>query len=404
MASAGCFCPIWGFFCAGLLAVWLIRKARPFLPEWRFKDFIAFGLAGAVLTQVISMSGLRWYSMAYITGAVLAVPAGFYLIKKGRLFFAREKVWDIVIWGALGAALGGRFGFCLFYRPDLFVSFDQSFPFWGLLKANEGGMSSHGGIAGVFLALWIFSLKASKPEEAFAAAEASSAREAKTVSEGQEGKIPFFSLMDLAAVGGAAGIFLGRIANFINGELVGREIKGQALLGVKFPSELYLWGEKASEYQERLLSLKPLLPVLKRLPNPPEGLPGGYVWEDWILRGGEGALYQVSRVCGLIAARAGEAPVRELLEPLLSLRHPSQLYQSFFGGVLPFLAVCLVWQKPRAAGLAALVWLASYSGFRVTSEFFRMPDASVGYQLFQLTRGQWLSLLSFFWPAPPAAI
>ena len=353
-----------GLAAAGLAAVFFIRKKRPFWPGKTFGDLAVYGIIGAALMQIIGANGLRWYSMAYIAGAFSAGPAAFYLIKKGRVFFSKKSVWDIVIYGALGGSLGGRLGFCLFYRQDLFWSFDGSFPFWGLLKAHEGGMSSHGGILGVLLAMWLCS---------------------------RAHKASFFSLMDLAAIGGAAGIFLGRIANFINGELFGRVIKGKALWGVKFPGELHLWAERAPEYQERLLSLKPLLPVLKAMPGQ-TGVPGGYEWESWILKGGESALYQVSRICGLIAGMAGRPEVKEALEPLLSLRHPSQLYQSFLGGLAPFLILCFVWRRPRKAGIVSLIWFASYSALRIASEFFRMPDASLGYRLFHLTQGQWLSL------------
>lgn len=322
------------------------------------------------LLQITETVGLRWYSLAYILGALSTWFFAVYFIKKGRLSLPREKITDAITYGALGAVAGGRVGFCLFYRPDLFIDFDSSFPFWGVLKIHEGGMASHGGIIGLFLSLWIFS---------------------------RRHKVSLFSLTDLAVLGGGTGIFLGRIANFINGELFGRVIQKKAVLGVKFPDELFFWLTDISTYRDQLISLDKTLTALKDYIPKKIHLPQAGEWGDWVLRAIEEPLYQakISQVCHLIVNFSSSPGVQEALRPLLSLRHPSQLYQALLGGLIPLLIIFVLWIKPRKAGLAALFWVSSYLIFRLISESFRLPDAHIGYQLLNLTRGQWLSILGF---------
>lgn len=321
------------------------------------------------LVQFTSNFGIRWYSMAYILAVVFAYFAGVYLIQKGRIELDKTRLMDIVIFGAIGAVAGGRFGYCVFYAPELFLSFDRSFPFWGVLKIHHGGMSSHGGIIG-FLLFMVFYAR--------------------------HYKISFFSIVDLAGLSGSFGIFLGRIANFINGELYGRVVEGKTWLAVRFPSELYLWADHPSFYKKQLLALKDLLPSLKTQSS--VRIPGAYTWENWVNQAVEGnSVYEgyVSYICSLIVQNAHKPVVKEILEPLLFLRYPSQLYQSFFGGLMPFLIVCFFWRQPRKAGTMGLLWAVSYLFFRLFTEFYRQPDSHIGFQLFDLTRGQWLSFFLF---------
>ncbi len=319
------------------------------------------------LIQFTENFGIRWYSLAYLCGIIATYFLAFYFVRRGRLFIPEVKIIDVVTYGAMGAILGGRLGYGLFYSPSLFIDIDSSFPFLGILKVHQGGMSSHGGILGLIVSQWFY---------------------------GRYHKISFYSLMDLAAIGGSVGIFLGRISNFINGELFGRIIEKKALLGVKFPSEIFLWVERAGEYQKELISLKQVLPTFSGLSNLKIQIPSPYVWEEWVRKAVEDPFYKgrISYICNLIIDMSKEPNVRAILESVLFLRHPSQFYQSFFGGFIPFLLVCLVWLKPRKAGVISLVWVVSYLVGRIFTEFFRMPDAAIGYQFLHLTRGQWLSL------------
>ena len=324
------------------------------------------------LIHIYGNFGIRWYSMAYITAVLFAYFAGQYLIKKNRLQLPKNKLMDIVVFGAMGAVIGGRLGYGLFYSPDLFLSFDSSFPFWGILKIHQGGMSSHGGIIGFLCSQVLYA---------------------------HRHKLSFFSLIDLGALAGAFGIFLGRIANFINGELYGRVVETSAWLAVRFPSEVLLWASQPKLYKKQLLSLKEIAPsidsMLIKVPSPE-------LWMEWVNKSAlsPDSVYSsyISYICQLIFQSSHQANIKELLEPLLSLRYPSQLYQSFFGGLLPFLFMSFVWLKPRKAGLISLVFIVSYLSFRIWTESYRQPDYHIGFQLLGFTRGQWLSLSFYIIP------
>ena len=144
--------------------------------------------------------------------------------------------------------------------------------------------------------------------------------------------------------------FWGVLPIFINGELFGNVIKKQALLSVKFPQELFLWSHYAAKYKEQLLSLKEVLPALEKFKGGAK-LPDISAWGDWVNLALEDSYYRkkVSFIISRIyeASQSSYEPVMKALEPLLSLRHPSQLYQSFFGGLMTFLIVYLLWLKTQ---------------------------------------------------------
>ena len=134
--------------------------------------------------------GLRWYGAAYIFGFVAAYALLTLYYKKGRSPLNGAQIESAVIAIILGVMLGGRLGFVLFYALDYFPS-DP----WFVFRVWEGGMSSHGGFIGVILAAWWISYSS---------------------------RIPVVQLLDLLASVTSFGLFFGRIANFINGELWGR--------------------------------------------------------------------------------------------------------------------------------------------------------------------------------------
>jgi phosphatidylglycerol---prolipoprotein diacylglyceryl transferase len=138
---------------------------------------------------------VRWYALAYIVGII----AGWFY---ARTIIASEKLWggpapftvldfdDFVVWITLGIILGGRTGYVLFYNLPFFMAHPlQVFELW------TGGMSFHGGVAGCAVAVVLFALRR---------------------------HIPMLSLADVSSGVAPIGLFLGRIANFINGELWGR--------------------------------------------------------------------------------------------------------------------------------------------------------------------------------------
>ena len=282
--------------------------------------------------------GIRWYALSYIAGFILAYLILDALARRGRILLrSKEQVMDFVFYTVVGTMLGGRLGYCILYRPELFVDFRTTPPFWGVLAITEGGMASHGGIVGLGLAaLWF----------------------------ARRYKIPALHLCDLIALTGPVGIFLGRIANFINGELYGRPASPQLPWAVKFPQEIEIWD--SSQLAELRDALEPL---------------GLRVESDAAL---------ISRVIGLI--QQGREDVTAAVAPLLTPRHPSQIYEALLEGLFVLAALWLIWRVPRKPGLIGGWFLVLYAAVRIVGEQFRTPDAHIGFDALDLTRGQWLSL------------
>jgi phosphatidylglycerol:prolipoprotein diacylglycerol transferase len=133
---------------------------------------------------------IRWYALAYIVGLILGWRYCLYLTRHPRLLIKEADIDDFLIWATLGVILGGRAGFVLFYQPQHFLSHPDEIPMvW------KGGMSFHGGLIGVIVAMLLFA---------------------------RSRRLPFFELADIVACATPIGLLLGRIANFINGELFGR--------------------------------------------------------------------------------------------------------------------------------------------------------------------------------------
>jgi phosphatidylglycerol:prolipoprotein diacylglycerol transferase len=147
---------------------------------------------------------IRWYALAYVAGIVLGWWYASRLTRDNAVWqpakppMTTVQLDDLVLWITLGIILGGRFGYALFYKPmlyaDLFTGAD-----WGerlaLFRLWDGGMSFHGGLIGVSLAIVLFA---------------------------RRNRIRLLSVGDLVAPVVPIGRFFGRIANFINGELWGR--------------------------------------------------------------------------------------------------------------------------------------------------------------------------------------
>jgi phosphatidylglycerol:prolipoprotein diacylglycerol transferase len=166
---------------------------------------------------------IRWYSLAYIGGLALGWWYALGLLKKTALWrngppLARAQLDDAIFWVAIGVMAGGRLGYIIFYEPSLLIQPWDPIP--PALQLWKGGMSFHGGLIGVTLAGWLFARKY---------------------------KANALSLGDLFASATPIGLFFGRIANFINGELYGRPWDGPWAMvfptdpsGVaRHPSQLY---------------------------------------------------------------------------------------------------------------------------------------------------------------------
>jgi len=264
---------------------------------------------------------IRWYALAYVAGILLGWRYATGLLKNPRLWthrpapFTPEQMDDLILWIALGVIGGGRLGHVLFYTPTLI---------WenpiGILKVWEGGMSFHGGVIGVSVAMIVFAWR---------------------------NKLDLLRVADVIAPAYPIGHFLGRVANFINGELWGRPT--DALWGMVFCN-----GQIVKTY--------------------------GY-------------------------CPAGPFP-----------RHPSQLYEALFEGLILFLI--LRWATHGAKlgnrrGVVTGIFVLFYGLFRIAIENVREPDAGMPDFPFGLTMGMILSIpmvlggLYLIWrgmrePLPPA--
>ena len=151
---------------------------------------------------------LRWYALAYIVGILIGWRIVVRAISRPDLWrndtpvMTRQQVEDLLFWVILGVILGGRLGYVLFYQPAYYLQNPGE-----ILRVWEGGMSFHGGAIGVILAGLIFTLR----------------KRINTISTG-----------DMVCLGLAPGLFLGRLANFINAELWGRPT--DLPWGVAFPT------------------------------------------------------------------------------------------------------------------------------------------------------------------------
>ena len=144
---------------------------------------------------------LRWYSLAYIVG----ILAGWWLllrmVKRPGSPMTGKHVDDLISWATLGVILGGRLGYVIFYNPAEYIADPL-----GVLRLWEGGMSFHGGLTGVILAIFLYAR-----------------------SKG----LSALRILDYVAVVTPIGLLLGRFANFVNGELWGRPTDGS--WGIIFP-------------------------------------------------------------------------------------------------------------------------------------------------------------------------
>ena len=151
---------------------------------------------------------LRWYALAYIAGIVIAWWLAVRALKRPALWpgeppMAAKQVEDLVTWIVLGVIIGGRLGFVLVYQPGQYLANPGD-----ILKVWQGGMSFHGGFAGVIVASLVYTWRH---------------------------RIPRLATADLIAHAVPPGLLLGRLANFINAELWGRPT--DLPWGVIFPGE-----------------------------------------------------------------------------------------------------------------------------------------------------------------------
>ncbi len=147
---------------------------------------------------------VHWYGLMYLLGFALFWLMGNYRAQRDQWRqMDSEKVEDLLFFGVLGVILGGRLGYCLFYQPEFYISYPSQ-----IIRIWDGGMSAHGGVIGVILAMLYF---------------------AKTRS------VAFLTVADFVSPLVPLGLFFGRIGNFINGELWGRVCSNDFAFAMIFP-------------------------------------------------------------------------------------------------------------------------------------------------------------------------
>ena len=224
---------------------------------------------------------IRWYSLSYIFGIVF----GWFYCKKKLIKndVTRKLFDDYLFYLILGIIIGGRIGYVFIYNFNYYYENPNE-----ILMIWQGGMSFHGAVVGIIFFTYFFAIK---------------------------NKVNTLYFLDLVALTAPIGIFLGRISNFINSELYGRET----------------------------------------------GLP-------WSVK-----FQKIDNI----------------------YRHPSQIYEALFEGILLFVLLNYIFRKwlYKSPGSISALFLIFYSIFRFFIEFTREPDIQIGYILFNLTLGQMLSFL-----------
>ena len=147
---------------------------------------------------------IRWYALAYIAGLLIGTWLVRKLVQRRPAVALPDQVSDFLTWATLGVVLGGRLGYVLFYQPSRFLARP-----WEIFEVWGGGMSFHGGMLGVTVAIVLFCRRQ---------------------------RIPVLGFADRIAVAAPIGLFLGRVANFINGELWGREAPDWLPWAMIFPT------------------------------------------------------------------------------------------------------------------------------------------------------------------------
>ncbi len=284
---------------------------------------------------------LRWYGLAYLAGFV----AGFLLLRnlarRGLWVMPPDKVGDFIAGCALfGVFLGGRLGYIFFYHlPKVGWGELAKDPLL-VLRVWEGGMASHGGILGLAIFTWAYAKRQN---------------------------VSWAKLADGLSVVGPLGLFFGRAANFINGELYGRITTGVPW-AMKFPLSL---AQESEETQ-------------------------AMAWQACMRV--DPTLADANSLDTLIAAARENPELSKTLGEFLPARHPSQIYEGLLEGLLLFVILWLVRVRfPKApAGLITGLFFALYAVARIFSEHFREPDAAmVGF----LTKGQFFSFFMFLFAA-----
>ena len=278
---------------------------------------------------------LRWYGLAYVAGFVLGYWVLLQLSKRHLYCVEPQKLGDFITLVCLvGVIMGGRLGeFFFYWLPAHGLQGLCDDPLW-VLRVWEGGMASHGGIAAVLLVSIIYAWR-------------------------RHLSIP--GVCDGLAIVCPIGLFFGRVANFINGELYGRPCSPDNPLAMKFPLEYLEFPEPMRRLADAAMSQASGIPV-----------------------NGWGNFDFVAELC-----RNNDA-AREALGRFLTPRFPSQLFEALGEGLIIFVVLItlrLIWKK-APDGIFSALFCFLYAAARISAECFKEPDAPMWGSI---TRGQYLS-------------
>ncbi len=300
--------------------------------------------------------GLRWYGLAYVSGFFAAFLLIKWFVKLKASELKDSEVADFVtIISLFGIMLGGRLGYMLFYNFDELVSNPASF-----FDVLGGGMSSHGGILGTVLVAFIYARYKKKS---------------------------WAGLGDNLVIVCSLGVFFGRIANFVNGELYGR--KTDSSLAMKFPSEIIEGSRNAQGMFSWDFPTEQLVEVATKGNDVAPGLLDQV--NNTVAKAtasGFDPHFAVSQV--ILKASEQNENFRLVLGEILTPRHPSQLYEAIIEGLLLFLillAIRLKW-KDLYHGVITGIFFILYAIGRIAVENYREPDADL---IAGMTRGQFYS-------------
>lgn len=327
---------------------------------------------------------IRWYGMMYVVGFICAQWIFVRLARSGFFPVSPERAPDLIFYCVFGVMLGGRTGYALFYDQSLLNPLQ-------FLQVWKGGLAFHGGLAGVVVAVWLFCRRY---------------------------QIGWARAADTAALGVCPGILAVRCANFINGELYGRETSSETWGAMQFPTDpvalghLGLRGGLTMRDRELCIQVAcgkrdfaDVQAQLSQVDDRGDAIP----WDVIEPRLNWDAVSAMTRT--------GESGA---IEHIVPFRHPSQLYEGLGEGLLVGLALLAIYwltkSKPLRAGKYAAIFLLGYALARFSLEFVRKPDdqfyegGSDGTVLMGMTMGQTLTvgmvigaLLILCWPRKAAS-
>jgi phosphatidylglycerol:prolipoprotein diacylglycerol transferase len=274
-----------------------------------------------LIFRIYDNVGPRWYGLAYVLAFLCSYLVYRKLAQRGFADLSVAKVGDFITGAALfGVIVGGRLGYVFFYKPEMLRE-----PM-SILRVWEGGMSSHGGMLGLLGFTFYYAWRH---------------------------KISWTNLGDNLVVTAPIGLFFGRCANFINGELYGRATN--VSWAMQFPKELT---ENVGEAERAITVCTKIDPSL----TSPDAI---------------------------VAAVRHQPAVKDALRSILTPRHPSQIYEAFFEGIVLFAILWFVRTRMRQPnGVLTGFFFIFYAIFRIIVENFREPDASL---ILGVTRGQFFS-------------